>query len=142
MADVCLLVHFSSVLHCDFPIMSEFYVYNIFFEVNNVKMQGEKEKSTDDHCNSVKNAKSELSFLKRRVVIKTKLSRPHSAASSSHLQMKQEARIIICELVPCFCFFLYDLPNQMSISKAQGAEGHCQYGAETANYYSAGTFLL
>lgn len=30
-------------------ITSEFYVYNVFFEVNNVKMQGEKGQTTDDH---------------------------------------------------------------------------------------------
>ncbi len=33
-------------------IKSEFYVYNIFFEVNNVKIQGEKGQTADDHDDS------------------------------------------------------------------------------------------
>lgn len=78
-------------------------------------MQDEKEQSTDDQCDSDKTAQPELHFFKETCT----------------LQMKQEAGIIICVF-----------PDQMSISKAQGAEGHCQYGAETANYHSVGIILL
>ena len=43
-------------------IMSDFCVYNIFLEVNNTDVQGEKEQIIDDHCDLEKTAQSELHF--------------------------------------------------------------------------------
>ena len=50
--------------------------------------------------------------------------------------------LCLTNFFPHFWFFLRDLPNQMSISKARGAEGHCQYEGEAAHYHSAGILLL
>lgn len=52
----------------------------------------------------------------------------------NHLYMKN--------LFPVSASFYVPPLNQMSISKAQGAEGHCRYEAETANYHLAGIFVL
>lgn len=51
-------------------VTSELYVYNIFFEVNNVYMQGDQEQTTDDHCDYEKTALSKPFFKKERHVIK------------------------------------------------------------------------
>lgn len=140
----CLLVHFSMVCFIMNSIMPGFYVYDFVFEVNNVKNARWERVTLWWPLWFRENCVVWSTFLKESYTQKknhTKSSRPHSA----HLQMKREARIITRvygELVPHFCFFLRDLPNQLSISKAQGAEGHCQYEAEAANYYSAGIFLL
>lgn len=48
---------------------SDIWVYNTFFTV---KMQGEKGQTTDDHCESVKTAHSELYSLKTHVLEENK----------------------------------------------------------------------
>lgn len=58
--------------------------------------------------------------------LNTKLSRPPSAAHPLICRRNRKACIIIRalgELAPRFGFFLPDLANQMSISKAEGGQG-------------------
>lgn len=116
-ADVCLLVHFRSVLYYEFCNMW-FFVYNIHFEVNNIKMPLRANQWWPSWFRE--NSTVGATFFKETYWKHKK--QECTRTLYNHLCVEN-----------CLLFFMHNCSNQMSISKAHGSVVHCQYEAETTN---------